>query len=169
MFFKVKRCCFHWWYHICILCWRVKSAKATLILDKSLCVWFNCSGSINNQVCRDGHFRIVYYSRIVKPNPEYWILFCFFSYNALHLRITTTKKQTWELQKQKTLFTQKPRRPTQHTFLDLALEINNLSFHHTNNTFSQHWTTNFLSFMQWCIFASLKWLCQERQDFDNTF
>jgi len=28
---------------------------------------------------RDGHFRIVYYSRKTKPNPEYRILFCFFS------------------------------------------------------------------------------------------
>ena len=29
---------------------------------------------------RDGHFRIVYYSRKAKPNPEYQILFCFLSY-----------------------------------------------------------------------------------------
>jgi len=38
---------------------------------------------------RDGHFRIVYYSRIVKPNPEYQILFCFFP----------TMHCTWELLK----------------------------------------------------------------------
>jgi len=40
----------------------------------------------------------------------------------LHLRIS-----------QKT-FTQKPRRPTQRTFLNPALEIINLSFHNTNGT-----------------------------------
>jgi len=56
------------------------------------------------------------------------------------------KSYYWELllQKKKTSFTQKPRRLTQYTYLHPALEINNLLFCHTNNTFSQHWTTNFL-------------------------
>jgi len=67
------------------------------------------------------------------------------------------------------LFFQKPRRPTQHPFLNSALEINNLSFYHTNNTFSQQWTTNLFIFIQWCIFARWKRLWQERPDVDNAF
>jgi len=34
------------------------------------------------------------------------------------------------------LFFQKPRRPTQHPFLNSALEINNLSFYHTKYIFT---------------------------------
>jgi len=43
----------------------------------------------------------MYYSRIVKLNPEYLILFCFL-----------TMRSTWKLL-QKRLSAQKPRRPTQ--------------------------------------------------------
>jgi len=79
---------------------------------------------------------------------------------------------TWELlkkkQKKNTVHS-KTQEAYTHTFLNPALEINSLSFYHTNNTFLQHCTTKLLILMQWCIFARRKRLCQERPDFDNAF
>ena len=71
---------------------------------------------------RDGHIRIVYYSRIAKPISRIRNPILVFPCNALHLWIA-----------KKTSFTKKTSRPTQCTFLYPELEINNLSFYHTNN------------------------------------
>ena len=64
---------------------------------------------------RDRHLRIVYNSG--KAKPEYWHLFCFFP------SMRCTRRLLW-----KRFSTSKPRRPTQHTFLNLALAINNYHF-----------------------------------------
>ena len=40
---------------------------------------------------RDGQFRIIYYSRIVKPNPEYQILF--FAISTINMKAFTTSLQ----------------------------------------------------------------------------
>ena len=116
---------------------RLQESHRKLIWRKTLCCaecaplsvpstlnrrWFNAGDLLKLTACiveskQAGHFRTVCYSRI--PNP------IVFSYNALQLRIT-----------KKTSLTQTPRSPTQRTFSNPALEMNNLSFYYTNNTFS---------------------------------
>jgi len=77
-----------------------------------------------NLSCRDGHSKIIleYLNRI--QNTE--------SYSGFSLQSIAPENC------EKMSFTQKLMRSTQRTFLNPALEIKNLSFYHTNNTFSQH-------------------------------
>jgi len=117
--------------------------------------WFEvfCQSSA---VFRDGHFRTVYYSKIAKPNPEYRILFWFFP--AMHC--------PWELLKKRRSV---KNQGGPHSALSLIQHWKSTIYLFITQTFSQHWTTNFLILMQWCIFFRQKWLHQERPDIVNTF
>jgi len=83
---------------------------------------------------------------LAELSPDCRILFCFFP--TMHCTWKLLQKNKHLRITKKTSFTQKPRRPTHCTLLNLALEINNLSFYHTNKKFAQQWTTNFLILMQ---------------------